>query len=198
MPSIRGRAGAAAAAFAKQLRRAGDALERIVTEKGAWLVFRGIERGIGDRDLLGRDRQPGHCRAAHREAHALGRAQRRVRAAGAYGVVLLHGDEVVPLEVLGLSAGRTTLRPSLSCAPAHRPQVGAKGYEKRLRSAKVIGDFAKRREAITRRRDGGRGHRRHGLDRGCLARRSHRPGRMAGADRRPVRAALSHSCRAKW
>jgi glycyl-tRNA synthetase beta chain len=68
----------------------------------------------------------------------------------------------------------------------------AKGYESRLRRAKVVADFAARRELIragviaaARRTGSG-----HGADRGGIARRSHRPGRMAGADRRPIRAAI--------
>jgi glycyl-tRNA synthetase beta chain len=64
-----------------------------------------------------------------------------------HSVVLLYGDEVVPLELLGLQSGRVT--------SGHRfhhlkPLIlkSAKGYEAKLRRAKVIADFAARREMI--------------------------------------------------
>jgi glycyl-tRNA synthetase beta chain len=64
-----------------------------------------------------------------------------------HSVVLLFGDEVVPAEVLGFSAGRVT-----SGHRFHSPKPlnlkGAKGYQSRLRRAKVIVDFAERRELI--------------------------------------------------
>src|SRR6202021_1449854 len=64
-----------------------------------------------------------------------------------HSVVLLYGDEVVPIELLGLQSGRVT--------SGHRfhhlkpiSLKSAKGYEAKLRRAKVIADFAKRRETI--------------------------------------------------
>ena len=64
-----------------------------------------------------------------------------------HSVVLLFGDEVVPIELLGLQSGRVT-----SGHRFHHPKPislkSAKGYEAKLRRAKVIADFAKRREMI--------------------------------------------------
>jgi glycyl-tRNA synthetase beta chain len=64
-----------------------------------------------------------------------------------HSVVLLYGDEVVPVELLGLQSGRVT-----SGHRFHHPKPislkSAKGYEAKLRRAKVIADFAKRREMI--------------------------------------------------
>ena len=62
-------------------------------------------------------------------------------------MVLLYGDEVVPATVLGLESGRIDSRPSLPRAEAHCAQT-ARELRERLRRAKVIADFDKRREAM--------------------------------------------------
>ena len=64
-----------------------------------------------------------------------------------HGVVLLHGEDVVPATVLGLETGRTT-RGHRFHAPKPIVLKSARSYEKRLASAKVIADFDKRREAV--------------------------------------------------
>src|SRR6202020_2026337 len=64
-----------------------------------------------------------------------------------HSVVLLYGDEVVPIELLGLQSGRITSGHRFH----HLKPISlkrAKGYEATLRRAKVIADFAKRREVI--------------------------------------------------
>ena len=135
-----------AIAFAKNCGVPVAALERLTTEKGAWLVFRGIEKGASTLNLLGeiitqaiaalpmpkRMRWGAHTAEFVRPVHS---------------VVLLYGDEVVPLEVLGLRAGRVSFGHRF-----HSPQPivlkSAKGYENRLRRAKVVASFEKRRELI--------------------------------------------------
>src|SRR6202044_1638341 len=64
-----------------------------------------------------------------------------------HSVVLLYGDEVVPAEVLGLKAGRVTHGHRFH-APKPISLKSAKGYEGRLHRARVLADFAKRRELI--------------------------------------------------
>jgi glycyl-tRNA synthetase beta chain len=136
----------AATAFAKSCGVAVGELSKLTTEKGAWLQFRGTERGAATtalfKDLLTqaiaalpiakRMRWGAHSAEFVRPVHS---------------VVLLYGDEVVPIELLGLSSGRTT-----SGHRFHHPKPislkNAKGYEAKLRRAKVIADFAKRREMI--------------------------------------------------
>jgi len=136
----------AATAFAKSCSVAVDELSRLTTEKGAWLQFRGTERGAATKTLLKdiltqaivalpiakRMRWGAHSAEFVRPVHSL---------------VLLYGDEVVPLELLGLQSGRVT-----SGHRFHSPKPislkSAKGYEAKLRRAKVIADFAKRRELI--------------------------------------------------
>jgi glycyl-tRNA synthetase beta chain len=136
----------AATAFAKSCGVAVEELSKFTTEKGAWLQYRGTERGAATTSLL-RD-------ILIRAVAALPIPKRmRWGASSAefvrpvHSVVLLYGDEVVPAEVLGLAAGRIT-----SGHRFHSPKPitlkGAKGYESRLHRAKVVVDFAKRRELI--------------------------------------------------
>jgi glycyl-tRNA synthetase beta chain len=136
----------AAAAFARNCGVEVGQLERLVTEKGAWLVFRGVERGAATTSLLGE--------LINRSVAALPIARRmRWGARSAefvrpvHGVVLMFGDEVVPVEVLGLWSGRTTLGHRFH---APRPIIlkSPKSYESRLKSAKVIADFGARREVV--------------------------------------------------
>jgi len=139
----------AATAFAKNCGAPLAGLERLITDKGAWLVFRGTERGAATTGLLGgivnqaiaalpiakRMRWGAHTAEFVRPVHT---------------VVLLYGDDVVPAEVLGLSSGRTTLGHRFH-SPRPISLTSPKSYESRLRNAKVVADFSVRR---TRIRDG--------------------------------------------
>jgi glycyl-tRNA synthetase beta chain len=136
----------AATAFAKSCGVTVGELSKLTTDKGAWLQFRGIERGAATTALLG---------DILTQAIAALPIQKRMRW-GAHGaefvrpvhsVVLLYGEEVVPVEVLGLAAGRVTLGHRFH-APKPITLKGAKGYESRLLRARVVVDFAKRRELI--------------------------------------------------
>ena len=136
----------AATAFAKSCGVAVGELSKLTTEKGAWLQFRGTEHGsptiallkdiltqaIAALPIAKRMRWGAHSAEFVRPVHS---------------VVLLYGDEVVALELLGLQSGRIT-----SGHRFHHPKPislkSAKGYEAKLRRAKVIADFAKRREMI--------------------------------------------------
>ena len=136
----------AALAFAKTCGVRVDDLARLTTDKGAWLQFRGIERGAATTSLLGdiinqailwlpiakRMRWGAHNAEFVRPVH---------------GVVLLYGESVVPIEVFGLRAGQVTWGHRFH-APKPLLLKSAKGYESRLRRAKVVADFATRRELI--------------------------------------------------
>jgi glycyl-tRNA synthetase beta chain len=136
----------AATAFAKSCGVPVGDLSKLTTEKGAWLQFRGTERGAATTALL---------KDILTEAIAALPMPKRMRWGAhsaefvrpVHSVVLLYGDEVVPIEVLGLESGRVT-----SGHRFHSPKPitlkRAKGYEAKLRRAKVIADFAKRREMI--------------------------------------------------
>ncbi len=136
----------AATAFAKSCGVSVADLERLTTEKGTWLAFRGTEPGAATASLLGGI--VGQAIAALPIAKRMrwgARAAEFVRPVRT--VVLLFGDEVVPIEVLGLTSGRLTVGHRFH---APRPIVvkSPKTYESQLRRAKVIADFAKRRDII--------------------------------------------------
>jgi glycyl-tRNA synthetase beta chain len=141
-----GRPTQAATAFAKSCGVAVEALSKLNTEKGAWLQFRGTEHGAASTTLL---------KDILTQAIAALPILKRMRWGAnsaefvrpVHSVVLLYGDEVVPIEVLGLESGRVT-----SGHRFHSPKPitlkSAKSYEAKLRRAKVIADFGKRRETI--------------------------------------------------
>jgi len=136
----------AALAFARSCGVGFGELEELKTDKGAWLQFRGTERGAATGQLLGdivnkaiaalpiakRMRWGEHTAEFVRPVHR---------------VVLLHGETVVPAEVLGLQTGRETFGHRFH-APQPISLESAKDYESRLRDAKVVADFAARRELI--------------------------------------------------
>jgi len=136
----------AAGAFAKNCGVPVENLERLTTDKGAWLVYRGTERGVATTSLLGD--------IVNQAIAALPIAKRMRWGARAaefvrpvHSVVLLYGEDVVPVEVLGLASGRVTFGHRFH-APRPITLKSAKGYESRLRRAKVVASFDKRRELI--------------------------------------------------
>jgi glycyl-tRNA synthetase beta chain len=136
----------AAMAFAKNCGVAVADLAQLETDKGAWLVFRGIERGAATVSLLG---------VIINQAVAALPSPKRMRwgtgtvefVRPVHSVVLLYGETVVPTLVLGLPSGRVTFGHRF-LAPRPITLKSAAGYEGRLRRAKVVADFATRRELI--------------------------------------------------
>jgi glycyl-tRNA synthetase beta chain len=136
----------AALAFAKSCGVDVSALERLTTDKGAWLAFRGIEPGAATVALLG---------AIINQAIAALPIAKRMRWGArtvefvrpVRWVVLLFGDDVVPMEALGIKSDRITFGHRFH---APRPIVlkSPKSYESQLRAAKVIADFGRRRDVI--------------------------------------------------
>ena len=101
----------AALGFARSCNVAFDALERMATDKGEWLVYRAIQPGRPTRELL-----PDIVQAA---LGALPIPKRMRWGAGTeefvrpvHWVVMLLGTEVVDGEILGIRSGRNA-RPSL-------------------------------------------------------------------------------------
>jgi glycyl-tRNA synthetase beta chain len=136
----------AAAAFAKNCGVPVAELAQLKTDKGAWLVFRGTERGSATTALLGD--------IVNQAIAALPIAKRMRWGARTaefvrpvHGVVLLYGETVIPAEVLGLETGRVTFGHRFH-APKPITLKSAAGYESRLRRAKVVADFGMRREMI--------------------------------------------------
>jgi glycyl-tRNA synthetase beta chain len=141
-----GAATQAATAFAKSCGVGVGELSRLTTEKGAWLQFRGTERGAATTTLL-KDILTQAIAALPIAKRMRWGAHSAEFVRPVHSVLLLYGDEVVPIELLGLQSGRVT-----SGHRFHHPKPislkSAKGYEAKLRRAKVIADFAKRREMI--------------------------------------------------
>ncbi len=136
----------AANAFARSCGVAVTELGELKSDKGAWLMFRGTERGAATAALLGN---------VINQALASLPIARRMRwgASSAefvrpvHAVVLLHGESVVPVTVLGLESGRTTFGHRF-LAPKSITLRSARSYEGRLKLAKVVADFEARREII--------------------------------------------------
>ncbi len=116
----------AATAFARSCGVGVEELSKLTTDKGAWLQYRGIERGAATAALI--------VGILNQAIAALPIAKRMRWGAGSaefvrpvHSVVILYGDEVVPAEILGLGAGRVT-----SGHRFHSPKPitlkGAKGY----------------------------------------------------------------------
>ena len=136
----------AALAFAKTCGVLATDLQRLNTDKGAWVVYRGSERGAATISLL--------AAIAANAVAALPIARRMRWGAGAvefvrpvHWVVLLFGADVVPCEILGLTADRYTFGHRFH-APRRIALAAPKTYEGALRRAKVIANFLKRRERI--------------------------------------------------
>jgi glycyl-tRNA synthetase beta chain len=136
----------AAAAFAKSCGVDVGNLERLTTDKGAWLAFRGTEPGAATAGLLSGivTQAIAGLPIAKRMRWGAHSAEfvRPVRS-----VILLFGDDIVPITVLGIGAGRTTMGHRFH-APRPLTVKSPKGYESQLRRGRVIADFAKRRAAI--------------------------------------------------
>jgi glycyl-tRNA synthetase beta chain len=136
----------AAAAFAKSCGTDVASLERLTTDKGAWLAFRGTEPGAATAGLLSGivTQAIAGLPIAKRMRWGARNAEfvRPVRS-----VILLFGDDVVPTTVLGENSGRITTGHRFH-APRPFSVKSAKSYESQLRRGRVIADFAKRREVI--------------------------------------------------
>jgi glycyl-tRNA synthetase beta chain len=136
----------AALAFAKSCGVAVTDLPTLKTDKGAWLVFRGTEPGAMTTALLGP--------IVNQAVSALSTLRRMRWGVGSaefirpvHSVVLLFGDEIIDCEVLGITSGRVTVGHRFH-APRPINIRSARSYERALLRAKVVADFAKRRESI--------------------------------------------------
>jgi len=137
----------AALGFARSCGVAFESLETLATDKGEWLVFRAQQAGKPTRDLLG-----GIIDGA---LAALPIPKRMRWGAGTeefvrpvHWVVVLHGQEVVPVTVLGIASGRET-RGHRFMGAARLSLTTPDTYAARLKDeGKVIADFAARRSQI--------------------------------------------------
>lgn len=137
----------AAIGFARSCGVEVEALQRLETGKGAWLVSRKEHRGRDVRELM-----PGIVT----EALAALPIPRRMRWGGldtsfvrpVHWLVMLYGEEIIPLELFGLAAGRESRGHRFHCSKplylaqpaAYLPLLETEGH--------IIADFAQRRAAI--------------------------------------------------
>jgi len=136
----------AAVAFAKNCGVPVSELTQLKTDKGAWLMFRGTERGAATASLLANiiNQAVAGLPIAKRMRWGT-RTAEFVRPV--HSVVLLYGEAVIPAQVLGLDAGRATFGHRFH-APKPITLKSPAAYESRLRRARVVADFATRRELI--------------------------------------------------
>jgi glycyl-tRNA synthetase beta chain len=136
----------AAIAFAKSCGVEVAALSRLTTDKGSWLSFRGTERGAETRASIAAilARAIADLPIAKRMRWGAGTAE-FVRPV--HWIVLLFGREIVPAEILGLNSDRITHGHRFH-APEPIVLETAESYEAALAAAKVVADFARRRESI--------------------------------------------------
>lgn len=124
-----------------------EQLEKLETDKGAWLVHRVMERGRGTAELIPDivDRALGQLPIPKRMRWGAGTAE-FVRPV--HWVVLLFGDEVIDAEILGVRSGRETRGHRFHHpAPIYIGEPAA--YAPLLQTeGRVLADFAERREAI--------------------------------------------------
>jgi len=121
-------------------------LSRMSTDKGSWLSFRGTEPGAATSASIG---------GIVREAIAGLPTPKRMRwgersaefVRPVHWIVLLFGAEVLATEILGLPTGRIT-RGHRFHAPRPISLKNADAYPAALRRAKVVAEFAVRRESI--------------------------------------------------
>ncbi len=141
-----GRPTQAAEGFARSCGVAVEALERLETAKGRWLVYRREQPGQGARELL-----PEILREAA-AALPVPRAMRWGRGEAAFArpvhwLVVLHGTESVPASLFGQTGQRAT-RGHRFHAPRPLTLREPGEYAEALEGAYVVADFAARRQRI--------------------------------------------------
>ena len=104
-----------------------------------------------------------------------------------HSLLALHGDAVVPLSLLGLTAGRATLGHRFLSDGQPFDIAHADQYAAALKDQGKVVAERRRAQGIDPHPAAGQGRRRPGADAGSAAGRSDRAGRMAGGVRVPLR-----------
>lgn len=136
----------AAEGFARSVGREVSELERMETDQGQWLFARIDEPGRSLSELLPEFlKQTVRDMAGARSMRWSDRDDRFLRPVR--WLVVIHGGDVVPVELFGLESGRAT-RGHRVHAPGGHDIAAAGDYEAVLASAKVLVEPDKRRERI--------------------------------------------------
>jgi glycyl-tRNA synthetase beta chain len=136
----------AAEGFARSVGLAVDELERLENEHGRWLYAELDQPGKTLADLLpGMLERTVRAMAGARSMRWSDRDERFLRPVR--WLVAVHGQDVVPLSLFGLDAGRAT-RGHRIHAPGEHELAQADEYESVLENASVVADFDRRRGRI--------------------------------------------------
>lgn len=123
-----------------------DELETLETPKGSWLMFRSSQKGQATVDLLPALAQQVLTNLPVPKNMRWG-ASRTEFSRPVHWLVMLFGQQIVPAQILGLNAGRTTFGHRFH-APAAIEITAPSSYAEQLLQAKVIADFQQRQEII--------------------------------------------------
>ncbi|MBT8443439.1 MAG: glycine--tRNA ligase subunit beta [Gammaproteobacteria bacterium] len=137
----------AASAFASGFGVAISDLERVVTEKGEWLEYRGTEPGKTAAELL-----PDFVAESLAELPI----PKRMRWGSsdvefvrpAHWIVMLLGKKVLPAKILGIAAGRTTRGHRFHAPEEIKIKVPADYSAKLEKEGRVLADFVARRDRV--------------------------------------------------
>lgn len=138
---------AAATAFATKCGTTVDALERIETEKGEWLVFTAVEQGKSAAELLPDiiERALATLPIPRRMRWGAGDAE-FVRPV--HWVVLLHGKDVIEASIMGIATGRESRGHRFHSSGPVSIGAPADYLDALEREGFVIADFERRREMV--------------------------------------------------
>jgi len=140
----------AATAFAAKCGTTIDALDRIETPKGEWLVFHSIEKGKTAGELLPEiiERALAALPIPRRMRWGAGEAE-FVRPV--HWVVMLHGKDVIDASVMGIAAGRESRGHRFHSSGTITIDAPSGYLDKLEKDGYVIADFMRRRDLV---RDG--------------------------------------------
>lgn len=139
----------AAEGFARKVGLEVGRLERVATDKGEYLSASVVHEGRLTVDILA-ERAPQVVAALRFPKTMRWGDGSRSFVRPVHGVVALLDDEVVPLELLGIAAGRGTVGHRVH-APQAVELACASEYVERMRAAKVLVDPAERRAGLEQR-----------------------------------------------
>lgn len=123
-----------------------DTLEKLETDKGSWLVYRATQKGQTTASLLPEIITKAFANLPVPKRMRWG-SSRIEFSRPVHWLVLLHGNQVVPAEVMGLTADRITYGHRFHAPEAIQLDSPA-AYLPSLKTAKVMASFSERREVI--------------------------------------------------
>ena len=136
----------AATGFARSCGVEFDRLEKLETDKGAWLVYRSVEAGRPTAELIPDIVKKAVAALPIPKPMRWGAGKAEFIRPVHWAVLLLGGD-VIATELLGVKTGRTTYGHRFHAPQAISLESPAE-YERKLEAAKVLANFSRRRDDI--------------------------------------------------